>query len=148
MRILHSPLLRHWRQRRAFLFSLWSPHPGFYANSSESSTLENTAPQSENWRNTSILSKRVNMWSRSVFWEVYLCLEVVQSSPPHPPCTHTHIYTQPQSTHFSLSNNLNVITYYNIRNGTRFTFNGFLKNSCTTSKVHQVNKSFYGREAG
>lgn len=70
--------------------------------------------------NTSIHSKGVTPWSRSPFGNVRLCSEVGMSSPPHPPPPHT-------STSTAISDNLNLIAYYNVRNGTYFTFNGLKK---------------------
>lgn len=70
--------------------------------------------------NTSIHSKGVTPWSRRPFRNVRLCSEVGMSSPPHPPPPHT-------STSTAISDNLNLIAYYNVRNGTYFTFNGLKK---------------------
>lgn len=70
--------------------------------------------------NTSIHSKGVTPWSRSPFGNVRLCSEVGMCSPPHPPPPHT-------STSTAISDNLNLIAYYNVRNGTYFTFNGLKK---------------------
>lgn len=70
--------------------------------------------------NTSIHSKGVTPWSRRPFRNVRLCSEVGMSSPPHPLPPHT-------STSTAISDNLNLIAYYNVRNGTYFTFNGLKK---------------------